>query len=214
VASAQSTVPLPQSVAYQELRVATRRGRARVHVVTVDPRAPGLVIQPAMGGAVVSAPATTSTVAARLEALAAINGSFYSGYSGLGLPLGLIVIDGRVLSAPLPRRTVFAVDATGRPWIGPVEFSGRLVTDAGAEVPITKYAAQAVANLARQPGYPAGFAAGYDANVVSREDNIKAVLSVADHPKAATADPKEFFDNRFVKELEDTGFVKELYGQR
>jgi len=46
------------------------------------------------------------------------------------------------------------------------------------------------------------------------EDNIKAVLSVADHPKAAAADPKEFFDNRFIKELEDSGFVKELYGQR
>jgi NitT/TauT family transport system substrate-binding protein len=46
------------------------------------------------------------------------------------------------------------------------------------------------------------------------EDNIRAVLSVADHPKAAAADPKEFFDNRFVKELEDSGFVKELYGQR
>ena len=46
------------------------------------------------------------------------------------------------------------------------------------------------------------------------EDNIRAVLSVADHPKAATADPKDFFDNRFVKELEDSGFIKELYGQR
>ena len=46
------------------------------------------------------------------------------------------------------------------------------------------------------------------------EDNIRAVLSVADHPKAASADPKDFFDNRFVKELEDTGFIKELYGQR
>lgn len=46
------------------------------------------------------------------------------------------------------------------------------------------------------------------------EDNIRAVLSVADHPKAAAADPKEFFDNRFVKELEDSGFIKELYGQR
>ena len=46
------------------------------------------------------------------------------------------------------------------------------------------------------------------------EDNIRAVLSVADHPKAATADPKEFFDNRFIKELEDSGFVKELYSQR
>ena len=45
------------------------------------------------------------------------------------------------------------------------------------------------------------------------EDNIRAVLSVADHPKAAT-DPKEFFDNRFVKELEESGFVQELYGRR
>ena len=46
------------------------------------------------------------------------------------------------------------------------------------------------------------------------EDNIRAVLSVADHPKAASADPKEFFDNRFIKELEDTGFIKELYEQK
>lgn len=45
------------------------------------------------------------------------------------------------------------------------------------------------------------------------EDHICAVLSVADHPKAATAEPKDFFDNRFIKELEDTGFVRELYGQ-
>jgi len=46
------------------------------------------------------------------------------------------------------------------------------------------------------------------------EDNIRAVLSVADHPKAASADPRDFFDNRFIKELEDTGFIKELYGQK
>ncbi len=46
------------------------------------------------------------------------------------------------------------------------------------------------------------------------EENIRAVLSVADHPKAAGADLKEFFDNRFIKELEDSGFVEELYGQR
>jgi hypothetical protein len=46
------------------------------------------------------------------------------------------------------------------------------------------------------------------------EDNIRAVLSVADHPKAASADPKEFFDNHFVKELEDSGFIQELYDRR
>jgi hypothetical protein len=45
------------------------------------------------------------------------------------------------------------------------------------------------------------------------EDYFKSVLTVVDHPKAATADPKEFFDNHFLKEIEDSGFVKELYGQ-
>jgi NitT/TauT family transport system substrate-binding protein len=46
------------------------------------------------------------------------------------------------------------------------------------------------------------------------EEAIRAALSVTDHPKAGAADPKEFFDNRFLKELEGTGFVKELYSQR
>jgi NitT/TauT family transport system substrate-binding protein len=45
------------------------------------------------------------------------------------------------------------------------------------------------------------------------EEHIKSVLAVTDHPKAASADPKDFFDNRFLKELEDSGFVRELYGQ-
>jgi len=46
------------------------------------------------------------------------------------------------------------------------------------------------------------------------EEHIRSVLSITDHPKAASADPKDFFDNRFLKELEETGFVRELYGQR
>ena len=46
------------------------------------------------------------------------------------------------------------------------------------------------------------------------DDIIRSVLSVVDHPKAATADPREFYDNRFLKELEESGFVKELYGRK
>ena len=46
------------------------------------------------------------------------------------------------------------------------------------------------------------------------EEAIRAALSFTDHPKAAQTDPKDFFDNRFLKELESAGFVKELYGQR
>jgi hypothetical protein len=46
------------------------------------------------------------------------------------------------------------------------------------------------------------------------EEAIRTVLALSDHPKAASADPKEFFDNRLLKELEDSGFVKELYSKR
>jgi NitT/TauT family transport system substrate-binding protein len=46
------------------------------------------------------------------------------------------------------------------------------------------------------------------------DEYIKSVIAVSDNPKAATADPREFFDNRYIKELEDSGFIKEIYGQR
>lgn len=52
----------------------------------------------------------------------------------------------------------------------------RLVA-AGAKVPITGYADQVIANLAMVPGYPADFVEAVGANVVSREDNVAAVLA-------------------------------------
>ncbi|MBI2182263.1 MAG: ABC transporter substrate-binding protein [Deltaproteobacteria bacterium] len=46
------------------------------------------------------------------------------------------------------------------------------------------------------------------------DDAIRAAISVTDHPKAAAANPKDFYENRFLQELESSGFVKELYGGR
>ncbi len=54
---------------------------------------------------------------------------------------------------------------------------GVKVIAAGDAVPISEYASELVASLAAAPGYPAGFAAGYAANIVSREDNVKAVVA-------------------------------------
>ena len=55
--------------------------------------------------------------------------------------------------------------------------AGIKVIAAGDEVPITKYATQLIANLAKESGYPADFAAGYTANIASKEDNVKAVVA-------------------------------------
>ncbi|MBF6605227.1 MAG: molybdate ABC transporter substrate-binding protein [Chloroflexi bacterium] len=54
---------------------------------------------------------------------------------------------------------------------------GVKIIAAGPAVPITRYATRLVANLAALPGYPAGFAAAYAANVASREDNVAAVVA-------------------------------------
>ena len=55
--------------------------------------------------------------------------------------------------------------------------TGVKIVAAGDEVPITKYATQLVTNLAKEPGSPTDFAARYAANIVSREDNVKAVVA-------------------------------------
>jgi molybdate transport system substrate-binding protein len=55
--------------------------------------------------------------------------------------------------------------------------AGVKVIAAGDSVPITKYATMLVANLAKESGYPADFAAKYTANIASKEDNVAAVVS-------------------------------------
>ena len=54
---------------------------------------------------------------------------------------------------------------------------GVKIMAAGQAVPITRYADKLVANLAALDGYPAGFLAAYRANVVSREDDVRAVIA-------------------------------------
>ncbi len=55
--------------------------------------------------------------------------------------------------------------------------TGVKVIAAGDAVPITKYATQLVANLAKESGYPADFATRYTANIASKEDNVKAIVA-------------------------------------
>ena len=55
--------------------------------------------------------------------------------------------------------------------------SGVKVVAAGDAVPITKYANQLVANLAKLPGYPPDFVDAYTKNIASKEDNVKGIVT-------------------------------------
>jgi molybdate transport system substrate-binding protein len=54
---------------------------------------------------------------------------------------------------------------------------GLKIIAAGDAVPVTKYATLLVKNLAAEAGYPANFESAYTANIASKEDNVKAVVS-------------------------------------
>ena len=73
-----------------------------------------------------------------------------------------------VVPAENPAR-VFAPADLARP--------GVKIIAAGALVPISSYAETLIERLAALPGSPADFVALYAANVVSREDNVRAVLA-------------------------------------
>ena len=54
---------------------------------------------------------------------------------------------------------------------------GVKIIAADDKVPITKYATQLVANLAKETGYPTDFAAAYANNIASKEENVAGVVN-------------------------------------
>ncbi len=122
-----ATAELPASLAYEKLRVPTggRGGYTTAHVLRVDPRDPGVEIRPGLAANMMTGSEATSIVATRNDALAAINGGYFA---GPGLPVGMVVIDGELVSLPVNRRSVFAITRAGQPIIETFEFQGTVLT--------------------------------------------------------------------------------------
>lgn len=101
---------------------------------------------------------------------------------------------------------------------GPVDLAApwvRIVA-AGQGVPITAYAEEAIDRLAAIEGYPPDYARRLDANLVSREDNVRAVLAKVELGEADAAlvyatDAGES-DAVLTFELPDAAQVRVEYG--
>jgi len=90
-----------------------------------------------------------------------------------GLAAGTVVtFAGNLLTVIVPKANPAAIRSPAD-----VAKPGVKIIAAATGVPIQKYADKLVANLAKESGYPAGFATAYAANVISREDNVGAVAS-------------------------------------
>ena len=81
----------------------------------------------------------------------------------------IFAANGLAIVAPADGSGIEAWQGLGEP--------GTRVVAAGEDVPITAYAAELVDALSTEADAPEGFAHGYADNVVSREDNVRAVLA-------------------------------------
>jgi molybdate transport system substrate-binding protein len=85
---------------------------------------------------------------------------------------GLTKFAGNLLTVIVPK-----ADPAGIKTAADLALPGVKIIAAGDAVPITTYATQLVSNLATQPGFPDQFASRYALNIVSREDNVAAVVA-------------------------------------
>lgn len=116
---------------HHQYRWVARSGKSStVNVLELPAGAGPLRLEVAVARNRVQGLQTLSALASEQQALAALNGSFFA-IGGKGNPLGLLVKDGRLLSAPIYSRTSVGVFPGGRVLFGNPTFSGRLRTPFG-----------------------------------------------------------------------------------
>ncbi|MBO9541978.1 phosphodiester glycosidase family protein [bacterium] len=103
-------------ISHQAIRRGTPFGPLSIHALRVDPKAPGVRVAPAMAASQGNfGLETVSAIAQRHQALAAVNGAYFG--RG-GLPLGLLMIDRKLVTGPIYARTALGFGpATARPVI-------------------------------------------------------------------------------------------------
>lgn len=121
---------LAPGIVHEHRRSADEHGPLNVNVLRVDPKQPGVKLMPGMakGGSYFSRE-PVSAITRRYGAVAGINGSYFS--TKTGEPLGLLMIDGQLVSSPLYNRAALAIADRGDMLIGNTQLSTRLTLPTG-----------------------------------------------------------------------------------
>ena len=107
-------------------------GPLTAYILDIDPAA-GYGIKPALSNDEVVGLETLSPIAERASAVAAINGSYFALSGDI---LGLLKIDGKIVSTPSLPRTAMGVMPDGKVLIDQVDYQGRVTLPDGQQVAI------------------------------------------------------------------------------
>lgn len=97
----------PESVRYIHLSSTINGSKQEIHIIEADISDKDVKILPVLSNDLIYGFENLSSMAARKQAFAAVNGGFFTQY---GLPSGMVVIDGMLISASKGRYPVFLVE--------------------------------------------------------------------------------------------------------
>jgi len=137
--SSDGQAPVGPGVDHSWGKIVTGSGQQVVHMVTVQPGAPGISIEAGLSNDAAAGLERSSSQANRKSAeghraLAAINGDVWSSSSSgaLAAPFGIHIQGGEVMVAGPISRPAFGIDASGAAIIGAPIVSTNLITADGA----------------------------------------------------------------------------------
>ncbi len=113
-------------VTYYRDRAKVAAGYADVHVLRIEPFSDSIRVLPVLANEGIAQKEVLSSMAKRYNAVAAINGAYFT---SRGDPIGTLIINRRLISSPLYRRSVFGVTDDDTLIFGNPDFSGTLKAD-------------------------------------------------------------------------------------
>jgi hypothetical protein len=110
-------------VTYYRDRAETPAGCSDVHILRVEPFSNSTRLFPVLANEGIAQKETLSSMSRRYSAVAGINGAYFT---PRGDPIGTLIINRRLISSPLYRRSVFGIGEDDTLIFGNPEFSGNL----------------------------------------------------------------------------------------
>ena len=102
--------------------IVRQRPAERINVLTVDPGR----VRGVLSNETIARRERVSTMARRVRAVAGVNGGFFA---PSGDPVGVLAIDGELLSEPVDGRSALLLSASAPPLIAPVRYRGRITVN-------------------------------------------------------------------------------------
>lgn len=129
--------PIAPGVVRYKYEISRDKKNAQANVVTVDLNNPHIKINTVAGGGTYTNKATVSQMADRTNAVALVNGDFFT-MQLQGVPLGASIIDGDMKSSPAVLTDIwsFGIDENNTAFIDSTKFVGKVTAPNGKSYPI------------------------------------------------------------------------------